>query len=86
MSERQQILHLWLVAAALDTEVAGWAFYDGAPGAGHDLPDGSPPYRTGVDALRDGWILFQAPGPLPVEQANGELGAEFVFERRVTQP
>ena len=84
---RQQILHLWLHAAALDTKVAAWAFYDGTDG-GHapsaaPLPDDEPPYETGVDALRDGWMLLQAPGPLGTT-SNAELGIEFVFERHIT--
>ena len=79
---RQQILHLWLHAAALDTSVAAWAFYDGTAGAA-DLPDVDPPYPTGVAALQDGWMLMQVPGPLPVDSTNGELAAEYVFERRV---
>ena len=82
MSERQQILHLWLHAAALDTAVAAWSFYDGTDGA-LELPVTDPPYATGVDALLDGWMLFQAPGPIDVAATNGELSAEFIFERRL---
>ena len=81
MAERQQILHLWLAAAALDTEVTAWAFYDGAGG-----PRPSPaerPYRTGVEAMADGWLLLQAPGPIDPAATNGELSCEFVFERLV---
>lgn len=86
MAERQQILHLWLASAALDTNVVAWAFHDGAGGVGadHPIPPTDPPYRTGVDALVDGWFLLQAPGPLGLATTNGELPCEFVFERRVT--
>ena len=83
-TERQQILQLWLQSAALDTGVAAWAFHDGTDGAGPGLPDGSPPYRTGLDALRDGWFLIAVPGPSPVEDVPGGLAAGFTFERRVT--
>lgn len=82
MTERQQILHLWLHAAALDTAVAAWSFYDGTDGALPE-PDGDPPYPNGTAALRDGWMLIQAPGPIDVASTNGELPAEFVFERRI---
>lgn len=82
MAERQQVLHLWLRAAALDTAVVAWSFYDGAAGA-RPLPDADPPYATGVDALSDGWMVLQTPGPIGIDSTNGELPAEFVFERRI---
>lgn len=81
MGERQQILHLWLHAAALDTAVAAWSFYDGTDGA-LAIPDREPPYQNGTAALRDGWMLIQAPGPIDVAATHGELPAEYVFERR----
>ena len=56
------------------------------PGAGPQLPDGSPPYPTGVDALTDGWMLLQSSQLIaPVqgdEHVNAYLDFEFVFERR----
>ncbi len=84
MGERQQVLHLWLHAAALDTGVAAWSFYDGTDGA-LPIPDSDPPYRNGTEALSDGWMLIQAPGRIDVATTNGELPAEFIFERRVRQ-
>ncbi len=83
MTERQQILQLWLKVAALDAPVAAWAFYDGTDGA-QQLPGDDPPYPTGVATIRDGWMLLQTPGPIGPDSTNGELDAEFVFERRVT--
>lgn len=83
MTERQQILQLWLKVAALDASVSAWSFYDGTDGA-LPLPDEDPPYPTGVAALRDGWMLLQAPGPIGPDDTHGELTAEFVFERRIT--
>lgn len=71
------------MAAALDTTVTAWAFYDGTDGAGPGLPDDQPPYRNGVHALRDGWMLLQAPGPVPVAGRLAETGAEFIFTRVV---
>ena len=88
MSERQQVLYLWADGSALDSRVVGWAFYDGTDGAGPPLPDGEAPYETGVDALRDGWMLLQSSqliAPTPgMEHVNTYLEHEFVFERRVT--
>jgi len=83
VTERQQILQLWLKVAALDAAVAAWAFYDGTDGA-RALPDSDPPYPNGVAALQDGWMLLQVPGPIGPDATNGELTAEYVFERRVT--
>lgn len=84
MIDRQQVLHLWLGAAALDVGVTGWAFYDGSSGSGPGLPEGNPPYATGVAALRDGWFLLQAPGPMGTAEGEAETGCEFVFTRTVT--
>ncbi|MEM7004118.1 MAG: hypothetical protein AAF529_25265, partial [Pseudomonadota bacterium] len=61
--KRQQVLYLWLSEGALDTATVGWAFYDGSNGASATLPDGQPPYATGVAALEDGWFLMQSPAP-----------------------
>ena len=84
---RQQVLYLWANGSALDSGVVGWAFHDGTAGAGPGLAEGDPPYETGEDALRDGWMLLQssqliAPAP-GTEHRNAYLEYEFVFERRV---
>ncbi len=88
MPERQQILQLWLSTAALDTNVVAWAFYDGADGEGPSVPTESPPYSSGVAALKDGWFLLQAPQPVAPRRDHGQhqstgLTYGFVFERRV---
>lgn len=87
MSQRQQVLFLYLATSALDTAVVGWAFHDGASAAPtppvEDQP--TPPYATGVDALRDGWRLIQVSPLLPpnpgAERQVSYLKHEFVFER-----
>lgn len=90
MNERQQVLYLWGAGSALDSGVVAWAFHDGTGGAGPSLPDAEPPYATGVDALRDGWMLLQSSqlvAPVPgTEHTNAYLEHEFVFERRVATP
>jgi hypothetical protein len=88
MVKRQKVLVLYLANSALDAPVVGWAVYDGTgetrPMAGDT---DQAPYRTGVDALKDGWRLFQAAQLLP--HARGEefdlayLKYEFLFERIV---
>ena len=84
---RQQVLYLWLAEGALDTEAVAWAFYDGSAGVGPPLPEGEPPYATGLAALEDGWFLLQSPGPYLLhpgrEHETAYLPNEFVFERRV---
>jgi len=83
---RQQVLVLWLASSALDGNVLGWAFHDGAAGAGPGL-DGDPPYATGVAALEAGWRLLQMSPLLPPfpghERETSFLKHEFLFERLV---
>jgi hypothetical protein len=72
-TQRQQVLFLYLEHSGLDGRVA-------------DL-DGSRPYRTGTDALRDGWRLLQA-SPVPqripgAERVAGRLEHELLLERIV---
>lgn len=89
MSTRQQVLFLYLATSALDTPVVGWSLYDGASARPTapvvDRP--TPPYATGVDALRDGWRLIQASPLLPpapgAERDVSYLKHEFIFERLV---
>lgn len=83
----QQILHLWLDAASLDRRCVSWAFHDPTDGSGARLPAVEPPYASGVDALRDGWMLLSAPPTRHPDVLSGvgreHPGEEFVFERRV---
>jgi len=85
---RQKVLVLYLANSALDSPVVAWAVYDGTGDTRPMAGDADhPPYRTGVDALRDGWRLIQASQILP--HARGEefdlayLKYEFFFEQLV---
>ena len=53
---------LWLADSALDSQVIGWTFYDGAAPPGTPVPPVEPatpaPYPNGLEALRDGWRLL----------------------------
>jgi len=86
---RQQVLFLWLESSALDSKVVAWSSYDGASEGPTPPVDArpTPPYRTGVDALRDGWRLIQAsqlsPAPPGAERETSFLRHEFVFEKLV---
>lgn len=89
MSTRQQVLFLYLADSALDAPVVGWSRFDGDRAGPtppvEDRP--TPPYATGVDALRDGWRLIQASPLLPpapgAERQVSYLKHEFIFERLV---
>lgn len=70
---RQTVLVLYLSNSALDSAVVGWSRYDGTGQTRHMAGDSEdPPYRTGLEALKDGWRLFQASQLLPHQR-----GAEF---------
>jgi len=85
-STRQRVLILYLSSSALDSKVIGWALHDGNNPDAHGPGDSDePPYRTGVDALADGWRLIQA-SPLRAAPPGAEfdtdyLKYEFFFEQ-----
>jgi len=85
---RQNVLVLYTANSALDSAVVGWSRYDGTGKTRHMAGDAEePPYRTGLDALKDGWRLFQASQLLP-HQRGAEfdvsyLKYEFWFEQLV---
>ncbi len=80
------MLVLYLASSALDSTVIGWAVHDGSNPAGNGPGDSAePPYRTGVEALADGWRLIQA-SPLIAPPRGQEfqtdyLKYEFFFEQ-----
>lgn len=83
---KQRVLVLYLSSSSLDDRVVGWASYDGTGGTRPTTGDGDePPYVTGVDALRDGWRLFQASQLIPPypghEYDTSFLKHEFFFEK-----
>lgn len=83
---RQQVLVLYLQTSALDSGVIGWARYDGTGQHRHTSGDSlEPPYETGLDALLDGWRLFQASQLIRDSAAEGTsfLKHEFYFEKMV---
>jgi len=87
----QRVLVLYLTSSALDSKVIGWAIHDGHAPTAHGPGDNNePPYKTGVDALADGWRLFQA-SPLLAAPAGQEyqtdyLKYEFFFEQLTEEP
>ena len=85
---RQKVLVLYLNTSALDSEVRGWANYDGTGQEHHTTGDSfEPPYATGIDALRDGWRVIQFPQAIPpypgAEFSTSFMKYEFIFEKLV---
>lgn len=83
---RQQILVLYLGGSALNSRVVAWSSYDPARNAtGQIGEDDEPPYRTGFDALADGWRLLHMSQLLPpergLEYSTDYHNFECVFER-----
>lgn len=83
---RQKVLVLYLSTSALDSNVRGWSIYDGT---GQDIyttgDSDTPPYETGLDALKDGWRVIQFPQLIPpypnMEYTTSFQMYEFIFEK-----
>ena len=92
MSElRQQILILHLSNPDLASSTIAWAAWDGAAPADRlQMQTGDeekPPYKSVLDAMRDGWFVIQFP-QLPhyfhgEEHETAHLPYEYILERRV---
>ena len=85
-SLRQKVLTLYLSTSALDSQVLGWAIYDGTGKESFTTGDNTaPPYETGLDALQDGWRLIQHPILIPPypgeEHSTSFMKYGFVFEK-----
>lgn len=88
---RQQLLILNLENPELDSKTIAWALYDGSLSR-EELQMGTgsedqPPYRSVLDAMRDGWKVIQVP---PVqsflrghEYEAAHLPYEYILEREV---
>jgi hypothetical protein len=88
-TDRQQVLILYLDTSSLASRVVAWSSFDGSSAIAEEAGDApQPPYATGLDALRDGWRLFQASQLMPPIRGQ-EYGTsfqkfEFFFEKLVT--
>ena len=83
---KQQVLVLYLNTSGLDSHVLAWSNYDGTGKTNPTTGDSDEvPYETGVDALKDGWRLFQASQLIPPypghEYDTSFLKHEFWFEK-----
>ncbi len=84
--QRQKVMILYLGSSALDTNVVSWAIYDGTGREPHMAGDmEEPPYKTGLDALEDGWRLIQMSQLVPhypgEEFTTSYQKYEFLFEK-----
>ena len=88
MKKRQIVLVLYCRSSALDSEVVGWATYDGTGEKFHH-PGGQdePPYNTGLEAMLDGWRVIQISQLMPpypgTEHNTSFLPFEMVLEQIV---
>ena len=83
---RQKVLVLYLANSALDSKVTGWSIYDGTGKEPHTTGDSdTPPYKTGLDALKAGWRVIQFPQLIPPypnrEYTTSFQMYEFIFEQ-----
>ena len=85
-NQRQKVLVLYLSNSALDSQVRSWAVYDGTGAEAHTTGDtNTPPYKTGLDALKAGWRVIQFPVLIPPypghEYETSFQKYQFVFEQ-----
>jgi hypothetical protein len=72
-------------------QVIAWSRWDGT-GQQRTMAgdEETPPYRTGIDALLDGWRLFQVSQAIPhapgAETQTSYLKYEYWFEKLVEKP
>jgi hypothetical protein len=86
VARRQKILILYLASSALDSPVNGWSIYDGTGKEAHTTGDSDvPPYKSGLDAMKDGWRVIQFPQLIPpypgLEYSTSFQRNEFIFEK-----
>tara|TARA_B110000263_G_scaffold72912_1_gene63750 strand:+ start:116 stop:385 length:270 start_codon:yes stop_codon:yes gene_type:complete len=86
VDKKQEILILYLSNSSLASKVIGWArYYSDKKKIGMPGDNDKPPYDNGIDAIHDGWRLFQTS---QIEQhkkgeefRTGYLKYEFFFEK-----
>ncbi|MGA1196632.1 MAG: hypothetical protein ACO36I_09065 [Candidatus Latescibacterota bacterium] len=84
---RQKLLYLYLGNSNLEAAVIGWSLYDGTTKENFEAAGEAqePPYKSVLDAMRDGWRVIQSP-TLKAPQVGREyqvdyLDFEFVLEK-----
>ena len=83
---RQKLLILYSRTPSLKDEIGAWAIYDGTGKESHTTGDSdTPPYRSVLEAMKDGWRVIQLPQQLPaypgMEYTTSYLRWEYVLEK-----
>lgn len=87
MSEqRQKLLVLYLHSPDLNSGTVGWALFDGTGKTRPTTGDATePPYKSVVDAMKDGWRVVQFPQQFPaypgMEYNTAYLRYEYILEK-----
>ena len=86
--QRQQLLVLYLHSPDLASGVCAWSIYDGTGREEHTTGDSDkPPYRSVVEAMRNGWRVIQFPQQFPaypgMEYSTSYLRFEYILEKMV---
>lgn len=85
---RQKILVLNASYPDLGSAIGAWALFDGT---GRDQPttgdSETPPYKSVLEAMRDGWRVIQFPQQFPpypgMEYTTSFLKFEYILEKMV---
>ena len=86
---RQKLLVLYCHTPDLKSTVGAWAIYDGTGKEHHTTGDSdTPPYKSVLAAMEDGWRVIQFPGTFPaypgMELSTSYLRWEYILEQIVT--
>jgi hypothetical protein len=74
---RQKLLFLYLSHSDLYSRVVAWSLFDGTTRKKPSLDQATPPYPTGVDAMRDGWRVIQV-SPLMAPPPGLEFDVDYL--------
>lgn len=83
---RQKILILYAGTPDLRSGIGAWAIYDGTGKEHHTTGDSdTPPYKSVLAAMRDGWRVIQFPQQFPaypgMELTTSYLRFEYILEK-----
>lgn len=84
---RQKLLVLYLGNSSPNSDVIGWSLYDGASNEVFEASGEAktPPYKTCLEAMRDGWRVIQFPALQNAVKGSefdlGFLEFEFILEK-----
>ncbi len=86
MALKQKLLFLYTASPSLESGTGAWAVYDGTGKETHTTGDSSqPPYRSVLEAMKDGWRVIHIPQILPLqpglELTTSYLRFEYVLEK-----